>query len=229
MASDDLDGARRRGQLADARLMLLFTPAACDRDARAQLEALIAEVDVIQVRPKPLGQSKAPAPARQCVELARLVLEVARGLERPPLVIVDDRVDVARALQDEGVDGVHLGQDDAPPELARGLLGPGALIGLSTHSMAEVVAAGESPIDYLGFGPIHGTPTKGARQGLGPELAWVADQAAPGPLFPIGGIDLARADELARVGRAAVGAALLNAEDPAAEARDLRAALSAVD
>lgn len=229
MTDSDGHGARRRAQLEQARLMLLLTPAACSGDVRDLIEALASEVDVIQVRPKPLGTSAGAAPARECADLARLVLEVCRPLDRRPLILIDDRVDVARALQAEGVDGVHLGQDDAPPQLARELLGPDALIGLSTHDVIQVVLAGEEPIDYVGFGPIHASPTKGYGQGLGPELAWVASCAAPGPLFPIGGIDLASADGLAKVGRAAVGAALLAADDPAQVARDLRAALTDED
>ena len=177
------------------------------------------------MRPKPLGESVAPPPARACLELSRLALDVLGVGDDAPLVIVDDRVDVARALWDEGVAGVHLGQDDMPPGAARGVLGPAPLIGLSTHDLQQVVLAGEEPVDYLGFGPIGATGTKGYREGLGPELAWVASSAAPGPLFPIGGIDGTNIDGLAEVGRAVVGAAILDAEDPGAAARALGRAL----
>jgi thiamine-phosphate pyrophosphorylase len=118
-----------------------------------------------------------------------------------------------------GLDGVHLGADDAPPELARELLGPDVLIGLSTHTAADVARAEELPVDYLGFGPIHATETKGYRQGLGAEAAWIAAQASALPVFPIGGIEPSNAAELAEVGRAAVSRAVLAAEDPGAAAR----------
>jgi len=146
------------------------------------------------------------------------------GLDVP--VLVDDRVDVARTLLERGCAGVHLGQDDAPPELARELLGEAPLIGLSTHSPAQVVASLEQPVDYLGFGPIHATSTKGYVRGLGPEAAWVAAQASDRPLFAIGGIDATNAGELEDVGRAAVSSAILAAADPARAARELRELLA---
>ena len=205
---------------------LLLTPAASRHELRALLDAVRDAVDVVQVRPKPLGESAAPAPARDCLELTRLALEVLGTGDDAPLVIVDDRVDVARALWDEGAAGVHLGQDDAPPRVARDALGPGPVIGLSTHDLTQVVLAGEEPVDYVGFGPIHATGTKGYGAGLGPELAWVASGAAPGPLFPIGGIDGTNVDGLAEVGRAVVGAAILDAEDPREAARALGRALA---
>lgn len=206
--------------------MLLFTPTACDGDPEEALVELASEVDVIQIRPKALGSSRAPAPANDCLFWARKALELAGTGDHAPLILVDDRVDVARLLWDEGVAGVHLGQDDAPARAAREELGPHPLIGLSTHDLEQVVLAGEEPIDYVGFGPIHTTATKGYERGIGPERAWVASAAAPGPLFPIGGIDDRNAESLAEVGRAAIGSALLNAEDRSATARALRALLA---
>jgi len=220
------DPEHLRQRLRDARLMLLLTPAASRHEPRELLAAVRDAVDIVQVRPKPVGESAAPAPARACLELTRLALEVLGTGEDSPLVIVDDRVDVARVLWDEGAAGVHLGQDDAPPRAARDVLGPAPLIGLSTHDLKQVVLAGEEPVDYIGFGPIGATGTKGYTEGLGPELAWVASVAAPGPLFPIGGIDGTNVDGLAEVGRAVVGAAILDAEDPGAAARALGRALA---
>ncbi len=218
-----------RTRLAEARLMLLLTPDACPGDPLALVKALAGEVDVIQVRPKPLGPSRGPAPARATLDLAREVLKTVGTGEASPLVLVDDRVDVAMVLWSEGLAGVHLGQDDMPPGEARRVLGPEPLIGLSTHDLGQVVLAGEEPVDYLGFGPVWATETKGYSKGLGPELAWVASNASPGPLFPIGGVDDTNADELAEVGRAAVGSVLLSAEKPAEVARALRLTLSRED
>lgn len=218
-------GAERRERLAEARLLLIFTPELCPpaSDPLRVLAELLDLVDVLQVRIP--GEAGATAPARATCDWARRVLALTRGHARPPLVMVNDRLDVAAALGPEGLDGVHLGADDAPPALARERLGPEALIGLSTHCAEEVVAAEELPVDYLGFGPVHPTDTKGYVRGLGPEAAWIAARASSRPVFPIGGIDLTNAGELAEVGRAAVGRALLAAPDPAAAARALRALL----
>ena len=92
-----------RERLALARLMLVFTPEACgDRDPFAVLEAVAEHVDVIQVRPKPLGTGGAASPAEAAAthDWTRRVIESVAYLRRMPLVIVDDRVDVALALRD---------------------------------------------------------------------------------------------------------------------------------
>jgi thiamine-phosphate pyrophosphorylase len=148
----------------------------------------------------------------------------ARGARHIP-VIVNDRVDVAEALRDRGCAGVHLGQDDCPPAIARRRLGPYPLVGLSTHDMTQVVQAGEEAVDFLGFGPIHGTATRGYDRGLGAEPAWIASVATSLPLFAIGGIDATNAAELSRIGRAAVGSAILAAKDPGRAAREIRSLL----
>jgi thiamine-phosphate pyrophosphorylase len=219
----DLD--ELRAALAAARLMLLFTPGACaGRDPRAALEAALEAVDVVQVRPKRAGAA-GPCAAREVYDWTRAALEIVRGCAREVPVIADDRVDVALALAAEGCAGVHLGRTDCPTSLARELLGPDALIGLSTHTMAEVALAADEPVDYLGFGPAYATRTKGYEQGLGPEACWIAAQGTALPVFAIGGIDSANAGDLAEVGRAAVCAAILGAPDPARAARELRALL----
>ena len=234
-------GAERREKLERARLQLIFTPELCGAKsaephgaaadaALARLALALPFVDVVQVRPKPLGlASRAPCAARDARDWTlRVLATAARALPArlAPLVLVDDRVDVARLLADEGCDGVHIGQDDAPPRAARAFLGPELLIGLSTHDADQVARAGEEPVDALGFGPIFASPTKGSDAGLGPQAAWVAERASRVPLFAIGGIDLANAGELHPVARAAVGAALLASPDPARAARELRTLLA---
>jgi thiamine-phosphate diphosphorylase len=216
-------------------LYLLFTPQVCGaRDALGVLAAVLPWIDVVQVRPKAAdsgldarssgGPALAATSARELFDWTVRVLDVVRA--RPEvLVIANDRIDVARSLLEHGCAGVHLGQDDAPPRLARELLGPTAVIGVSTHSMEQVALANEEPADYLGFGPIHATATKGYARGLGAEAAWVAQQASSLPIFPIGGIDATRAGELSGLGRAAVSSAILAADDPAQAARTLRAML----
>lgn len=209
--------------------MLLVSPElAPDGRILERVEAALPWVDVLQIRPKdPRSQPspEAPCPARATRDLALQVLGLVRLRRSEALVLVDDRVDVARALAESGVAGVHLGADDCDVETARAFLGEEALIGLSTHSFDDVLEACERAVDYLGFGPVHATGTKGYAHGLGADAAWIAAQTADLPVFPIGGIDLANASELARVGRACVGSAILGAADPAAAARAIRAAL----
>ncbi len=203
--------------------MLLFTPDLARGDAFEALARCLAWVDVVQVRPKPLGSGARVSEARLAVETCRRVLDViARNPAPRPLVLVNDRVDVACALASEGLDGVHLGDEDCPPQEARDVLGPDALIGISTHDLVAVGRAEELAVDYVGFGPIHATDTKGYEHGLGSERAWVASQATSLPLFPIGGITPQNVGELSALGRAAVGKAILGADDPAAAARSLR-------
>ena len=221
------DPAELRALVADARIMLVFTPELCtERDPLDVLEATLVGVDVVQVRPKTVGDAALTAvtEARAALDWSRQVLEVVADRALP--VIVNDRVDVAYALAREGLAGVHVGADDTPATIARDVLGPDPVIGLSTHTVAEVVLAGEQPVDYIGYGPIFATATKGYARGLGAEEAWVASSAAPCPLFAIGGIDLTNADSLVDVGRAAVSSVLLCADDPAATATALRGLLN---
>jgi thiamine-phosphate pyrophosphorylase len=214
-----------RERLARARLMLIFTPGQPGADLE-RLAALAPEVDIVQVRAKAPGRRFGPSPAGElCRWTERAADRIATlPAERRPLLFVNDRPDVAKLLAGL-IDGLHLGQEDTPPEALRAWLGPELLIGYSTHSIAQVARALELPIDCLGFGPVFPSGTKGYERGLGPERAQVAAAGSPLPLFPIGGIDLERANELSPVGRAAVGAALLEAADPVAAARALRAAL----
>jgi thiamine-phosphate pyrophosphorylase len=214
------DAHELRARLANARVMLVFTPELA-RDPRAALEAVLPHVDVVQVRPKAPGAS-GPTEARAAYDWCERVLALTAARDDAPLVIVNDRVDVARAHLDAGLAGVHVGQGDTPPAAARAALGDVALIGLSTHEAAQVVLGAEEPVDYLGFGPIHATPTKGYTRGLGPERAWVAREASSLPLFAIGGITRANVADLARVGRVAVGSELLRAADPGRAAAELR-------
>lgn len=222
-----LDPQRTRELVARARLMLLFSPDLCGtRDPLATLEAALPSIDAVQIRPKPVNVEharSAPCLARDTFDWCARVLALVDP--EKTLVLVDDRVDVAAALLDHGCAGVHLGQDDCPVSIAREMLGPDPIVGFSTHSMQQVVEASELAVDYLGFGPVHATRTKGYARGLGPEACWLASRGTSLPVFAIGGIDATNIGELARVGRAAVGSAILCADDPARAARELRALL----
>ena len=103
---------------------------------------------LIQLREKHL-------PPKDFFQQAAEAIAVAR--KSGVRIIINDRVDIAKALS---ADGVHLGQDDMPPAAARALLGEGAIIGYSTHSLAQAYSARDLPIDYLAVGPIFQTSSK---------------------------------------------------------------------
>jgi thiamine-phosphate pyrophosphorylase len=134
-------------------------------------------------------------------------------------LIINDRVDVALAV---GAGGVHLGQDDMPPEAARKLLGPVAIIGYSTHDVEQAIEASKLPIDYLAIGPIFTTATKSdTAPVLGLEgLRAVRQAIGDFPLVAIGGITLTNAPEVIEAGAdsVAVISALLDHPDGITEA-----------
>ncbi len=204
--------------------MLIFTPSEVGEErAEAVIAGCLGHVDAIQVRVKASERRSGPSPAAELRDWTRRVLRLREGLdpESRPLVFVNDRVDVAQLLAEEGVDGVHLGQADTPASIARELLGQDLLIGLSTDSARTLLAAEEQPVDYLGLGPIFPSQTKGYARGLGPEAAWALAAGTGRPVFPIGGIDRTNALELLPIGRAAVGAGVLAADDPGRAAAEL--------
>jgi thiamine-phosphate pyrophosphorylase len=212
--------------------MLVYTPERTPGpDPLARLRPALPAVDVVQVRCKRPGARVGPSPARPLWLATRAVLAAVAELppERRPLVLVNDRVDVAAALLAEGVAGVHLGDRDCPPRVARAWLGPQALIGYSTHTLDQVQEAEHLPVDYLGFGPVAPTATKGLEAGLGVDLARRAAERSRRPLFAIGGIDVSSAGELGPGARVAVGAAILEAADGARAAAELRRRLLQAD
>jgi thiamine-phosphate pyrophosphorylase len=202
-------GTERCTRLAAARLYLV-----CDaRELAEVLPAAIAGgVEIVQLREKNL-------PDDELLVLAN----AARGLcERlGALLIINDRPLIAR---EAGADGVHVGQDDMPVAEVRALLGPGMLIGLSTHAPGEIDAVDPSIVDYIGVGPVHETPTKLGRPAVGTELVRYAAEHAPVPFFAIGGIDADNAPDAIDAGarRLCVLRAIAAAENPARAARALR-------
>lgn len=128
---------------------------------------------------------------------AAAALAVARNLDVK--LIINDRVDIALAI---GADGVHLGQSDLPPEVARRLLGADAIIGISTHTIEQARTASSKPIDYVAIGPIFPTQSKeNPEPTLGlTGLRAVRDAVGTAPLVAIGGIDLASQSEVLDAG-----------------------------
>ena len=152
-----------------------------------QVELLsLGGATLIQLREKQM-------PPREFYEQAKMA--VRPGVQ----LIINDRVDVALAV---GAQGVHLGQDDMPPEAARKLLGPNAVIGYSTHNIEQAIAATKLPIDYLAVGPIFATTTKSETAPvLGLEgLRTVRQAVGAFPLVAIGGITHANARDIIAAG-----------------------------
>ncbi|MBF0584639.1 MAG: thiamine phosphate synthase [Magnetococcales bacterium] len=138
----------------------------------------------------------------RCASFAALWVEALRRYSPHVTVIINDHVELAIQL---AADGVHVGQEDRPVALCRRLLGREKLIGLSTHTLAEVAAAHEAGVDYIGFGPLFTTQTKPdaqAAQGIA-RLAEVCQHARQ-PVVAIGGIQNMHMAEIAATGAAAV-------------------------
>ena len=158
-------------------------------------------------------------PAGLFLDLCDTVVQAAEpyGAE----VIVNDRVDLARM---SGAAGAHVGQDDLPPADARLQLGPGAIVGFSTHSVSQIEAALREPITYLAVGPVFGSVTKDTGYAaVGLHLVATAARLADGavPVVAIGGITLEHAPAVIRAGASCVAVIgdLLASGDPSARVR----------
>ncbi len=132
-------------------------------------------------------------------ELAALEVLADAARRHGALLAVNDRADIARAA---GADVLHLGQDDLPLDVARDVIGPGRLIGRSTHDRAQVDAAVDEDVDYFCVGPCWPTPTKPGRSAPGLDLVRAAAEAGrpTKPWFAIGGIDAERLPQVLDAG-----------------------------
>jgi thiamine-phosphate pyrophosphorylase len=198
----------------DGRCLYLCT---ADRPDLSQfLTACIrGGVDLVQLRDKSLD-------ARPLLARAVVAARVCRELGVP--FLVNDRPDLALAA---GADGVHVGQDDVPAAVARRILGPDAIIGLSTHGPPELDASGPEPVDYISTGPVAPTPTKPGRPGTGLRyLSYAADHAGR-PWFVTGGVTPSTVGAMAGAGATRFVAVrwLTEAADPEGRARALRDAI----
>ncbi|QRK07238.1 thiamine phosphate synthase [Archangium violaceum] len=168
------------------------------------LAAVRGGATVVQLREK-------EASARETLELGRALLGRLRPLGVP--LIVNDRVDLAMVL---GADGVHVGQGDLPPEVARRLLGPDALVGLSITGPADLRTLDPSVVDYAGVGPIFPTGSKAdATPALGLEELARLRPLLPVPVVAIGGINAANAANVIAAGADGVSvvSAICSADD----------------
>jgi len=155
-----------------------------------QVERLAAGgATIVQLREK-------LASPREFYDAAREAMRVARALG--VRLIINDRVDIALAV---GADGVHLGQDDLPPQRARELVGPDRIVGYSTHNVEQALEANSTPVDYLAIGPIFQTTTKEkADPVVGLEMIRELKSRLTKPLVAIGGITLETAPAVINAG-----------------------------
>ena len=194
-------------------------------------QCLDAGVGMIQLRAKDLDDRTLIARGRRLTTLCR-----ERALQRHagspsgeaggPLAIINDRTDVARAVD---ADGVHLGQEDLEAEDARKILGPRKLIGVSTHSLEQARRAVFSGANYLGAGPVFPSKTKDFDVFAGLQYLREATAEVRLPLFAIGGIGIENLQQVMDAGadRIAVSSAVVGAPDPCQAAGELLGRLHA--
>lgn len=179
---------------------------------------LVGGARLLQLRAKHLS-------GRALFEAAQTV--VAAAAATGAVVVINDRADIARLTR---AGGVHVGQDDVPPSGVRLVVGAEALVGLSTHTMPQLAAALQEPVDYVAVGPVFGTATKDvghAPVGLGHVSAAAIMAGARAPVVAIGGITLASAAATIAAGAAAVAVIsdLLSTGDPTRRVAELLAEL----
>lgn len=172
-------------------------------------------VDIVQLRAKDLDD-------QAVLRRARVAREVCSDLGAT--FILNDRPDLA---VDAGADGAHIGQDDVAPVIAREILGPELLLGLSTHEPSELAGSAGQPIDYVSVGPVVETPTKPGRPGTGQHYVTLASKHSPWPFFVTGGVRPESVPALVHSGarRFVVVRYLTEASDPFGNARALKAAI----
>jgi thiamine-phosphate pyrophosphorylase len=175
-------------------------------------QVLLSGVKIVQYRDK-------VSPAAEMCEVCAALREIA--WQRGVIFIVNDRADIARASD---ADGVHLGQDDLPVSSARQLLGSRKIIGKSTHSLAQARRAAKEDVDYIAVGPIFSTPAKPGTRPVGTELLARVRNVTDKPIIAIGGINRHNLGEVLEKGAdgAAVISAILKAKNVRAAAVSLR-------
>ena len=206
-------GNNRRNRLRDCQLCLITTP--CPDLIDRVTAALRSGVAMVQHRCKSGSD-------RERLEEARTLADLCQ--HHGALLIINDRIDLALAVD---ADGVHLGQDDLPTDVARGLIGPERLLGRSTHSLDQVAQANREDCDYLGLGPVNTTAVKPERPAIGAALVGEALAIAQKPVFAIGGITQTNLSQLTATGcrRVAVIGAIMGADNPEKASQNLLSSL----
>jgi thiamine-phosphate pyrophosphorylase len=204
--------------LDEARLYVLVDGRSAVDDLVALVRRLVeVGVHVLQLRDKRLKD-------RELLMRAQTLRSLTRGTRT--LFIVNDRPDIA-TLAD--ADGVHVGQDELSVDQVRRIVGEDRLVGVSTHGLEQARQAVRDGADYIGCGPTFPSPTKHFQDFPGLDYLRAVQQDVPVPAFAIGGIAI---DNVARVletgvSRVAVGAAVVDADDPARAAREFLTRLKA--
>jgi thiamine-phosphate pyrophosphorylase len=210
-------GNTSRSRLETAQLCVLIGTDMCHTSLAGTVsEAAAGGAQIIQLREKNVDD-------RILLKRALEVRQVTR--KAGVLFILNDRPDLARLAE---ADGVHLGQQDLPVREARRILGPDALVGVSTHNLEQLQQAILDGASYVGVGPTFASSTKDFEELAGLDFVRSASEETSIPAFAIGGITLANAAGVVEAGarRIAVGAAVCKAGDPRAAAAALRRALS---
>lgn len=186
-------------------------------DARSVIEAMIeGGVDLIQLR----GKQKSSD------ELTNLAADLHQITSRSSIpLIVNDHAEIAHRVP---VEGVHVGQDDDSIAVAREKAGRNVIVGKSTHSLAQAVAAQGEGADYIGFGPIFATPTKPDYKPIGLADIKRVHADVSLPIFCIGGIKIDNLDHVIAAGarRVVIVSGLLQAEDIIQYARNAKRLLN---
>lgn len=206
-----MDGRERREAVRSAHVYFVCDVARVREPA--QLCARVAEVGIrlVQLRMKGLRDAEA----------YELAVQVATELRRRgALLVVNDRVDLALAVD---ADGVHVGADDLPVSVARRLVGPDRILGASAHDASDATRAVQGGADYLGCGSVFPTQTKGDALLRGLDVIREVRAATVAPIFGIGGVDAANAGRVIQAGAdgVAVVRAIADARDPATAAKKL--------
>ncbi len=212
LAPPESIGELRRQRLRWARLYFVCEARPHGRSPEALLNAVMAAgAGLIELRDREQPKSVLDRSGQTFRRLANTY---------SALFIVNDDPYLAVEL---GADGVHVGQDDMDPAEARRVVGPNAIVGLSTHSREQIEAAAGQPVDYISVGPVWETPTKEGRPATGLELIEAAAEMAPLPWFAIGGIDPGNVGRVVEAGakRICVVRAIRDAQDPRAAATAL--------
>lgn len=203
--------------LAEARLYGILDTSYVEEDRLSFVAGrmLAGGVQLLQLRAKGRELSEISKWARELAPLCR---------EHGVPLILNDHPDL---VMDSGADGIHVGQDDAGVAAARQQAGAGALVGKSTHSLAQAEAAGVEGADYIGFGPLFATPTKPDYTPIGTREIQEAYRLVNLPIFCIGGIKRENLEAVIAAGarRAVIVSGILHAEDIEGYCRDCRAEL----
>ena len=200
---------QRRQRLARARLYAIVDTGYVEpgRVPHVTEQLVLGGVDLIQLRAKKL-------PLAAITELGKKMREIipSEGLEACVLFILNDHPELVPEI---GADGIHVGQDDLAVAEARAKAGTEVLVGKSTHSLDQALAAEKEGVDYIGVGPIYATPTKPDYIPVGPALIAQVSSAVRVPQFCIGGINEQTLPEVLAAGarRVVMVSALLRSRD----------------